>query len=629
MKRLINIQNDDGKCLLWCHVRYLNCEGKNLWRIRGKDKEISKSLNYVNIKFPVIKKDYCKISKMYKINIVFSYENKVIFPIYLSDQNFDDTLDLLLINIHYVLIKDYNRLMFSKTRHKYKKWFCKSCLFGFSSEKVLLQHKKDCLMINGGQNVKLEKGFIEFNNFNKMIPAPFKIYADFECLLKNDDTRINNDCFSYTAKYQDHVPCSFAYKLVCVNDKFSKDAVLYRGKNAVFKFIQCIFKEYSYCNSVIKKHFNRHLVITGEEEGEEFERCNTCWICGKLIENGDNKVRDHCHITGKYRENCHWSCNINLKVSKKLAAILHNLRGYDSYLIFKELSKFNCNVSVIPNGLEKYINFSLGKNIIFIDSMLFMNSSLDKLVKNLNDFKYLSGVFKGEKLELVKQKGIYPYEYMNSFKRFKEDRLPDKDCFFNFLKDCSISDKEYQRACDVWKVFGIKNLGEYHDLYLRTDVLLLCDVFEKFIDVYLKDYGLDPCHYFSSPGLPWDAMLKMTSIQLEKINNIDVHLFLEKGMRGEISYISKRYSKSDENTSIMYWDANNFIRIFKFLSEEEIKGFNLDSISKNNKIGYILEVDLVYPSFLHDLHDDYPLCPEHIEIKYEMWSKYCKDMWWC
>ena len=136
------------------------------------------------------------------------------------------------------------------------------------------------------------------------------------------------------------------------------------------------------------------------------------------------------------------------------------------------------------------------------------------MAKNLNDFKYLSEVFSREQLNLVKQKGIYPYEYMDSFKRFKEDFLPDIDCFFNSLKD--------QRACNVWKVFDIKNLGEYHDLYLKTEILLLCDVSEKFIDVCLKDYGLDPCHYYSLPGLSWDAMLKMTGITLEKISDIDV-----------------------------------------------------------------------------------------------------------
>ena len=284
----------------------------------------------------------------------------------------------------------------------------------------------------------------------------------------------------------------------------------------------------------MKKHFNKNLVMSAEE------RSNICLICGRLIDINDNKVRAHCHITGKYRGPAHWSCNINLKASKKLAVIFHNLRGYDSHLIVKKLSTFNCNISVIPNGLEKYMSFTLGKNIIFIDSMLFMNSSLDKLVKNLNDVKYLSREFSGEQLELVKQKGVYPYEYMNSFKRFKEDRLPDKDCVFNSLKNFEISEEEYSTACNVWKVFDIKNLGEYHDLYIKTGVLLLCDVFEKFTDVCLKDYGLDPCHYFSSPGHSWDAMLKLTGIKLEKINNIDVYLFLEKGMRGGVSYISKR-----------------------------------------------------------------------------------------
>ena len=349
------------------------------------------------------------------------------------------------------------------------------------------------------------------------------------------DSGIHNDCFSYTTKYQDHIPCSFVYKLVCIDDKYSKDIVLYRRKKAVYKFIQSIFNEYSYCRSIMKKHFNKNLIMSAEEE-EQFEKSEIYWICNKLID--DNKVRDHCHIIGKYN----WNCNINLKISKKLPIIFHNLRGYDSHLIFKELSKFNCNINLIPNGLKLYMSFTLNKNIIFIDSVLFMNSSLDKLVKNLNDFKYLSNVFKEKELNLVKKKGIYPYEYMNSFKRFKGNCLPEKNCFLNSLEDCCISDEEYCRPIDVWNIFNIKNLGEYRDLYLKTDILLLCEVFEKFIDVCLKDYGLHPCNYFSSPGLAWDAMLKMTGIKLEKINNIDMYLFLEKGMRGGISYISKGYS---------------------------------------------------------------------------------------
>ena len=203
---------------------------------------------------------------------------------------------------------------------------------------------------------------------------------------------------------------------------------------------------------------------------------------------------------------------------------------------------------------------------------------------------------------MFKQKGIYPYEYFDTFKRFNEGKLPDIDCFFSSLKNSGISEEEYQRACDVWKVFNFKTLGQYHDLYLKTDVLLLCDVFERFISVCLADYGLDLCHYFSSPGRSWDAILKMTGIKLEKVSDIDVHLFLEKGMRDGISYISKRYIKSDENTEIMPWDANNLYGWamiqelpyggFKYLSEEEIKIFGLGLISENSLIRYILEIDL-------------------------------------
>ena len=135
--------------------------------------------------------------------------------------------------------------------------------------------------------------------------------------------------------------------------------------------------------------------------------------------------------------------------------------------------------------------------------------------------------------------------------------------FFSSLKDNGISEEEYQRANSVWNIFKMNTLGDYHDFYLKRDVLLFADVFEKFIKACLNYYGLDPCHYFSAPGLSWDAMLKMTKIELETISDIDVHLFIEKGVRGGISYIAKRHSKindcesSKEKISIIYWDANN------------------------------------------------------------------------
>ena len=134
-------------------------------------------------------------------------------------------------------------------------------------------------------------------------------------------------------------------------------------------------------------------------------------------------------MTEKYRGSSHWNCNVNLELTKKVIfpVIFHNLRGYDSHLMVQEIDKFDAKVSVIPNGLEKYMAFLINKNMVFVDSMQFMNSSLNKLIKNLtdNDFKYLSQEFSDELQELVKQKGVYPFKYMDSFKKFSEDKLPD------------------------------------------------------------------------------------------------------------------------------------------------------------------------------------------------------------
>ena len=134
---------------------------------------------------------------------------------------------------------------------------------------------------------------------------------------------------------------------------------------------------------------------------------------------GDNKVRDHDHVTEKYRGSVHWNCNINLKLTKKLPVIFHNLKGYDSHSIMQEIGKFDVKINVIPNGLEKYIAFTFNKNLVFIDSMQFMKSSPDALVRNSsnNDFKFLSLEFSGEFLKLVKKR-VYPYEYRESFKSF-------------------------------------------------------------------------------------------------------------------------------------------------------------------------------------------------------------------
>ena len=190
-------------------------------------------------------KDFIKIEKKNNICInVFCYENNLVFSIYISDPKFENSMDLLLAiyenKSHHVYINDFDRFMFYKTKNKNKKYFCKSCWQCFSSKNVLTEHKKVCLSINGAQSVRLEKGTIEFKNYFKQIPVPFKIYADFECNLKTVESY---EC-SYSKKYQDHVPCTFPYKIVCVDDEFTKPIVVFRGENAAYKFIEAILKEY-------------------------------------------------------------------------------------------------------------------------------------------------------------------------------------------------------------------------------------------------------------------------------------------------------------------------------------------------------------------------------------------------
>ena len=197
---------------------------------------------------------------------VLAYENKLVFPIFVSDQNFKDSIDLLLLTdnakSHYVHIKDFDRFMFHKTKNKNKKWLCITCLWCFSSKSVLIKHKENCLSINGRQSVILEKRIMEFKNCFKQIPVLFKIYADFECNLRGVEFYEG----SYTKKYQDHIACAFACRVFCVDDKFTKPIVLYRGENAAYEFIKAILKEYRYCKKVLNKLFNKNLIMTEEEE---------------------------------------------------------------------------------------------------------------------------------------------------------------------------------------------------------------------------------------------------------------------------------------------------------------------------------------------------------------------------
>ncbi|CAH3046267.1 unnamed protein product, partial [Porites lobata] len=269
-----------------------------------------------------------------------------------------------------------------------------------------------------------------------------------------------------------------------------------------------------------------------------------------------------------------------------IPVIFHNLQGYDAHLFIKQLAAIKGDFTCIPSTEEKYISFSKkikvdeyqnidGKTISlnfelrFIDSFKFLQTSLANLVKNLqtDDFINTKEIFK-DKTESLTRKGVYTYDYVSSISKFLEKQLPPKKEFYSKLSNEDITDDEYQHAINVWNTFNCQNIRDYHNLYLKSDVLLLADVFENFRKTCLLHYKLDPAHYYTSPGLAWDACPKETGQELQLLNDYDVLMMFEKGIRGGISHISKRYAEANNkymkdynpdkpSTYIQYLDANN------------------------------------------------------------------------
>ena len=276
-----------------------------------------------------------------------------------------------------------------------------------------------------------------------------------------------------------------------------------------------------------------------KKQWKKYNKGSRCHICFKQF--GDSKkgskVRDHCHYTGCYRGPAHRNCNLMYRIPFYISVVFHNLSGYDAHLFIKELGKNSRDMEVTAKNKEDYISFSVNVTadkyvdkegsekeklikLRFIDSFKFMSSSLDSLTKNLvSGGKQLFGFEDYSELQydLLTRKGIYPYEYMSSWDRFEETQLPPIEAFYSKLNMSSISSDYYQHAQRVWGEFGIRHLGDYHDLYLRTDVVLLANVYEAFRETGLEHYKLDPAHFYTSPGLAWKACLKRTGIRLKLI----------------------------------------------------------------------------------------------------------------
>ena len=668
---IINMKNEDNnKCFLWCVLRALNPKDNHPERIDKDLKSKENTLNMEGITYPVDLKDIKRFEKQnldISISVLGYSKDERIYPLRISkftkakkEDERKHNITLLLIkngdNSHYCLVKNLSRLLTSQVnKHSHKLYFCLNCLNGFDEPEKLQQHKEYC---SENENIKINmpppETYLKFKNFLHSERAPFAVYADFESIVKPIDSCEPDPNQSYTKKYQKHEPVSFVYYIKSFNENVYKSKLRSYVKeneedpDTIDVFINWLEEDVK----IISELGNEKMIITKEEE-EQFKQASNCWICGKLL-NIEDRVRDHCHYTGRYRGAAHNICNLKYSKPNNISVFFHNLTGYDSHLFIKKLNITNGAIDCIPNNEENYISFSktiiTGEytnkkgetrnkyfKIIFKDSLKFMASSLEALVNNLPEgaLNNLNKYFTPEQVKLLKQKGFFPYDYMDDIEKLKDTKPPPQKAFYSKLTGKGINNYNHQHVLNVWKTWKMKTFKEYLELYNVTDVLLLADVFENFREICLKNYGLDPVYYYTAPGLAWDAMLKMTKINLELLSNIDMLLMVEKGIRGGISIISNRYgkannkymkdfNKTEPSKYLMYVDANNLygcamseklpVHSFKWMSNKEIENiFNNQIVQVWEKTPCILEVDLEYPEELHDLHNDYPLCPERVE----------------
>ena len=288
--------------------------------------------------------------------------------------------------------------------------------------------------------------------------------------------------------------------------------------------------------SELKKTHEYQEFVDANETLTDYIKKNDCRI-----------VRDHCHFTGEFRGAAHNHCNRQFRKTFKIPVFFHNLKGYDGHIVFSNLAKLKLNkpTKVIAQSLEKFMSIKLGA-LEFTDSLQFLNSSLEKLVKNLKDKglkeeKSIKDTFPNT-YAYFKKDWNHIHEFMDSWDKMKETKLPSKEDYYSQLTGKGISEKDYDFAKNVYNSFSLKNLGELHDLYMGTDVNLLADVFEAFREFNLKHYKLDPAHFLTAPALSWSACLKYTGVKLELSTDPNMNALFDQGLIGGISFIGNQYA---------------------------------------------------------------------------------------
>jgi len=667
MKSVLNINAPDNKCFLYCILA-------KLFPVSKEPRQYTKYLGHLNsIKFgdvtvPVKIADIRKVESLNNLSIsVFEWSKKGGYAVPIHHGcGIGTQIDLLYLRDdftgHYCLIKNFNAFMRHRTKYKNSMYYCRCCLHGFTKEQMLVDHSAQC---NQGINqiTKLPKpGTVtEFTATYKKDKKLFVVFFDFECITAPVESTGKGD--PKTTRYQKHIPCSFCIVTKSEFEDYQAETIVHSSDNPD-KLITLFLEELDRIHGEMMKCYKTHqykIDMTPEDE-DSFASATHCHICKKELDWESEKnypVKDHDHSKKKnnYRGAACNKCNRNFfNRTKKVPAFCHNLKSYDMNLFLIDLIKSSDRIDVIPENLEKF-KAIFTDQFTFLDSFAFLSSSLDKLSddlikSDLNAFKRLKAEFP-KNYKALTSKGIYFYDYASSYSVFSQTEFPPKDAFYNKLKDEGISDKDYARAKGIYSKFNCKDLKDYMELYVKTDAILLCDIFEHFRELCLSYYELDPCHYVSLPGFTWDAMLKMTQVKIELISDVDMYTMVEDNIRGGVCTINHRhfeannkyltdYQPEEPSSYIKYVDANNLYGAsmskplptgnYQLLTEDEISKLDIMKLDPDGDTCYILEVDLEYPAEIHDYHTDYPLAVERKTIQENQISdfnkkclKYVKD----
>ena len=638
-KAIINIKSNDEKCFLWACCAALYPPVKRHAHRSQNYHKYEQNFNLGGIDFPMKLSSVDKFENQnshldISINI-FNYDANdskisLVKPLKIStNYNAKNIINMLLYESHFVYIKNFNRLAanyLNENRH-----YCFACFSGFNTHEKLSKHKNLCQIFKPSIVLLPDKSenILKYSQVYKQVESKYVLYADFECSLKP----VNNRKTPKLLEYQRHIPISYCLVVIENNEKIYQ-IDLYRGEKVMEKFFR---KLKSTEIELLEKLRNVEPIQMTPIDQLNFNNATICHICKEALEL--NKVRDHCHLTGKYVGAAHQNCNLQYRTTYSIPLLIHNLKNYDSHFIIRNIPKYYKNCQIIPRNTEQYLAFKLDR-VQFLDSYTFIEESLAKMCENLNEAKYdfplttklFNKFINGDdyKKGLLLRKGVFPYEFITDLKKFEIKNLPTKEAFYSTLHNKHITDQDYKHAQEVWTQFNCKNLGQYHDLYLALDTILLADCFTNFRKFIHQNYGLETCQFYSIASLSWSACQKTTKFELELLTEIEQYNFIESAIRGGLSVVSKRYSKSnnkylknykpsEESVYLSYLDANNLYGYamnsklpmcdFQWCKSDEIRTIDWYSIDTEEDFGYILEVDLEYPENLHDFHNDFPLAP--------------------